>query len=704
MDFHLSVDLHKPGNKYWKFGGGPTSIKSTRNMINKSFKKDTQPTDADILKLVHELEVHQIELELQNEELKVARSAAQDVTDSYTELYDFAPLGYFTLSTKGKIIGANICGSQMLGKDRSVVISRLFDYFVSVHSKPIFNNFLKQIFDNKTKETCEVSLSIQPGFQIDVQLTGTISGNGDHCLVIAIDITDHKQTEDKIQRSETRYHRLFESAKDGILILNAESGMITDVNPFLIDLLGYSKESFIDKEIWEIGFFKDIAANKDKFLELQQKRYVRYENLPLETFDGRKINVEFVSNVYFEGKKEVIQCNIRDITTRVLIEETLKKSEEQLRFISANISDVIWIYNFTQAKLTYISPTIIQFSGYNQNEAIAQGLTKLLSPESAKRVIKDLPIRVCEFLNGIRKTYTDQFQITCKHDIIKWAESVTKYHLAKDESIEIYGVTRDITSRKLVEAEIQFLNEDLQRINAEKDKFFSIIAHDLRGPFSAFFGLTELMVEGFSTMEHLDIQKMAGQMRDSAGNLFSLLENLLRWSRMQRGLDMFVPESHVLMPKIIESLILVMEGASKKEIKVNFDIPENLVVFADGNMLDVIIRNLVSNAVKFTPIGGSITISAKQYSNKSILISIKDTGIGMSKTMIENLFRLDANTSRRGTEGELSTGLGLILCKDFVEKHGGALRVESEEGKGSTFLVLFSGNKDIVDIPNSQKN
>lgn len=667
---------------------------------NKSSIQNLQRSEADILKLVHELEVHQIELELQNEELKKARSAAQDVTDSYTELYDFAPLGYFTLSTKGKIIGANICGSQMLGKDRSVVISRLFDYFVSVHSKPIFNNFLKQIFDNKTKETCEISLSIHTGFQIDVQLTGTISGNGDHCLVIAIDITDHKQSENKIQLSETRYRRLFESAKDGILILDAETGVITDVNAFLIDLLGYTKETFIDKEIWEIGYFRDIAANKDKFLELQQKRYVRYENLPLETIDGRMINVEFVSNVYTEGRKEVIQCNIRDITTRILVEETLKKSNEQLLFISANISDVIWIYNITQAKLTYVSPSVFQFSGYNQNEAIAQGLTKLLSPESAKRVIKELPIRVSEFLNGIRKTYTVQFQITCKYEIIKWAESVTKYQLAKDESIEIYGVTRDITSRKLVEAEIQLLNENLQRINAEKDKFFSIIAHDLRGPFSAFFGLTELIAEGFVTMETLDIQKLAGQMRDSAGNLFSLLENLLRWSRMQRGLDIFVPESHLLMPKIYEIMVLVLEAAAQKKIKVNYDIPENLVVFADSNMLDLIIRNLVSNAVKFTPIGGSITISAKQYSNNTILISIKDTGIGMSKNMIENLFRLDVNTRRRGTEGELSTGLGLILCKDFVEKHGGVLRVESEEGKGSTFLVLFSSSKDSADIPN----
>ena len=585
------------------------------------------------------------------------------------------------------------------GKALSKIKSASFCFFVSDESKSIFNDFLKRIFDDKTKETCDVSLSISSDINIDVHLSGIISGTGKQCLVIATDISDRIQAEKKMLVSETRYRRLFESAKDGILILDAESGMITDVNPFLIDLLGYSKESFIDKEIWDIGFFKDIAANKDKFLELQNMHYVRYDNLPLRTFNGKMINVEFVSNVYLEGKKEVIQCNIRDITTRILVEETLKKSEEQLQFISANISDFIWIYNFAQAKLTYVSPSVFQFTGYIQTETIEQGITKLLSPEWAKKVVNEFPIRASELLNGIRTSYVDQFQITCKDQNIKWIETVIKYQFSKDESVEIYAVSRDITFRKQYEAEIQLKNEDLQRVNAEKDKFLSIISHDLRGPFSAFFGLTELMAEGLSTMEHQDIQNLAIQMHKSAGNLFRLLENLLMWSRMKRGLDIFLPELHLLMPKISEIVALVMDSASKKEIKVNIDIPEDLVVFADRNMLDVIIRNLVSNALKFTPVGGIITISAKKYSNNSILISVKDLGIGMNKKMIDNLFRLDVNTSRRGTEGELSTGMGLILCKDFVEKHGGVLSVESEEGKGSTFLVLLLGNKDCVDIP-----
>ena len=146
--------------------------------------------------------------------------------------------------------------------------------------------------------------------------------------------------EEKLIDSEVRYRRLFESAKDGILMLDAKTGKIIDVNPFLMDLLGFSKEKLVEKEIWEIGFFEDIVANKNKFIELQQQEYVRYENLPLETVDGRKINVEFVSNVYLENHRKIIQCNIRDITKRKKIETGLEKTRKGLAIIKKSSDEV----------------------------------------------------------------------------------------------------------------------------------------------------------------------------------------------------------------------------------------------------------------------------------------------------------------------------------------------------------------------------
>jgi PAS domain S-box-containing protein len=165
---------------------------------------------------------------------------------------------------------------------------------------------------------------------------------------IAQDITSRKRSEEALRTLESRYRRLFETAKDGILILDADTGKIDDVNPFLIELLGYSKENLIGKEIWEIGFFKDIAANKEKFIELQEKEYIRYEDLPLETIDGRKIYVEFVSNVYMVNNRKVIQCNIRDISDRYSAEKELRESEERFRIVSENLIDVVFDWDIKE--------------------------------------------------------------------------------------------------------------------------------------------------------------------------------------------------------------------------------------------------------------------------------------------------------------------------------------------------------------------
>jgi len=173
-----------------------------------------------------------------------------------------------------------------------------------------------------------------------------------------------------------------------------------------------------------------------------------------------------------------------------------------------------------------------------------------------------------------------------------------------------------------------------------------------------------------------------------------LLENLLHWARMQQGLIPFKREHVVLHLIVEESVAMLMDAAKSKKIDILCNIPHEITVFADSNMLQTVIRNLVSNAVKFTPHGGRITITAIVTADKSVKISIKDSGIGMSPEIIDHLFQLDVKTSRNGTDGEPSTGLGLLLCNEFVEKHGGRFNVESDEGKGSTFYFTIPCNKN----------
>ncbi|MEI6436661.1 MAG: hybrid sensor histidine kinase/response regulator [Bacteroidota bacterium] len=237
-------------------------------------------------------------------------------------------------------------------------------------------------------------------------------------------------------------------------------------------------------------------------------------------------------------------------------------------------------------------------------------------------------------------------------------------------------------------------SDDLQKLNAEKDKFFSIIAHDLRSPFHGFLGLTQIIAEELSNMTLNEIQKIAVTMRNSATNMFRLLENLLEWAQMAQGLIPFNPEVVHLPTFMRKSLSMSRESAISKGIELTSDIPDELMVFADPNMLQTIIRNLVSNAVKFTSKGGTINVSAKAAGDSSVEISIKDDGIGMNTEMLGDLFRLDVKTNRDGAEGEPSAGLGLILCKDFIERHGGKLSVESEEGKGSRFSFSISMNSE----------
>ncbi len=242
-----------------------------------------------------------------------------------------------------------------------------------------------------------------------------------------------------------------------------------------------------------------------------------------------------------------------------------------------------------------------------------------------------------------------------------------------------------ITKRN-VNYQLVVKNKIISNINNQKDKFFSIIANDLRGPFNGFLGLTELLAEDLDSMNNDEIKLAAVTMKNSATNLNRLLENLLEWSRMEQGLIPFAPQEIKLKAVVSECIATFEDAAKTKEITINTEISTNTMVFADNNILHAIIRNILSNAVKFTPHGGKIVVHGEEDENKTT-ISITDSGIGMNTIILENLFRLNVQTNRKSTNEEPSTGLGLILCKEFVEKHGGKIWAKSEEKKGTTFFI-----------------
>ena len=255
----------------------------------------------------------------------------------------------------------------------------------------------------------------------------------------------------------------------------------------------------------------------------------------------------------------------------------------------------------------------------------------------------------------------------------------------------IIGTVEDITEIDEAHKELEESNFALQKSNDEKDKFFSIIAHDLRSPFTGFLGLTDYMANQIESMSLKEIKENVLSMKDSAINFHNLLENLLKWSLLQRQMTDFVPEIIELKNSIDSNIKSIQEVADKKWIEIINNVPDSLYISADRNMIHSIFINILTNAIKFTNKRGPITISVNnEISDDFIQISIKDTGVGMNEYTIKKLFDVNSKVvSSRGTDQEEGTGLGLILCKDFIEKHNGKIWVESELDVGSTFYLTM---------------
>ena len=376
---------------------------------------------------------------------------------------------------------------------------------------------------------------------------------------------------------------------------------------------------------------------------------------------------------------------ITDITEQKLVELALKESESRFKNLFDHHSAIMLLIHPDSGLIIEANNAAAHFYGYSKS--VLQTMTideiNLLSSEQVK-------------MKQEQARNNNQNYFVFQHKLATGEERTVEVYSSPinfQEKQILFSIIHDITERKQAEREIETKNEELIKVNIEKDKFFSIIAHDLRGPIGGFMGLTERMAESMSEMTLDELQNITRVMKNSSTNIYSLLGNLLEWSRMQRGLTTFEPVSFILKSKINDIMLITLDSATKKEITVNYTIPDNLEVFADENMLSSIIRNLVANAVKFTPTGGNISISAQAVTGDNILLSITDNGIGMNTNILDNLFNIDVNTSRKGTDGELSTGLGLMICKDFIEKHAGKLKVESEVGKGSSFSFTLPHQK-----------
>lgn len=476
----------------------------------------------------------------------------------------------------------------------------------------------------------------------------------------------------------------------------------------------------------ELGFVKSLN-NLDNFF------YNTYITNVLEKEHSNTLNIMFVTIGILLLLTILIfiinKITSRNLSKRLILEKELSESRDKYRLLTENTIECIWVMNIKESKFTYISPSIYSLRGLTVDEVLKENFEDSLTPESYKKVIDITNKRFPKFLNGDRSKEIvegiDEFQQYCKDGSIIDVEISTKYILdEKTNEVSVIGVSRNITDRILLQKklkkeideknnlieklvvseetlnslnnEIIQKNIDLEKLNLSKDKFFSILSHDLKGPIGTIIELFELIDNNHFTDE--DKSQILSEIKNSIKSISFLLENLLEWSINQiHGLAINI--SSINISNIINNTLTLLHLVLKnKNITLKVDLDPNISVLADEKMFTTITRNILSNASKFTPEYGSISINS-HVSEEYVWIDFKDNGLGMSSDTISKLFEFSSKKIFSGTNGEKGSGLGLIMCKEFIEKNNGKLIIESNVGIGTKVSICLPLSKNNSSIP-----
>lgn len=400
--------------------------------------------------------------------------------------------------------------------------------------------------------------------------------------------------------------------------------------------------------------------------------------------DGTPRTVEVHAYPVFDrdgNLSQVIEYSL-DITERKKLEEALKESEKQYRLLVGNLGEGIVLVD-PDEYFVFVNPATEQIFGVPPGGLTGRNLKEFLLPDQLSRVLMETGKRA----QKEQSTYELDI-ITPDNQRRNLLVTATPQVSSEGAFTGTFGVLRDISERKKVDAELARFTKQLQDSNATKDKFFSIIAHDLKNPFNSILGLTNVLIDEYQKFDKNEIEHTLNTIKRSSEKAFELLENLLLWANSQTGQIIFNPQEFNLQTSLEEIIALLEVQAARKKIRIVIGCAADCLAFGDKQMVQTILRNLISNAIKFTPHGGEVVVSATR-SDDHYEITVKDNGVGIAERDIPKLFKIESKYSTSGTAKEKGTGLGLILCKEFIEKHGGKIWVESEHGKGSRFIFTL---------------
>ncbi len=495
-------------------------------------------------------------------------------------------------------------------------------------------------------------------------------------LFSAQDITDLKKTQEALHAF--RQQTLLQMVSDGLHILD-ENGNVLEANDSFCKLLGYTRQELLNMNVadWDVKFSKEeLLIRIGEFIDNPRSFTTKHR-----ARDGRIWDVEINTAVIAIGSRKCLCASARDITLRKSEESRLRESEEIFHTINNTSPDAIVLLDLN-ATIILANPAACEIFGY-------ESVLQMIGNNILDLFIVEDRIKAFEMLQQISiegMVRNVEYSFLRKNGTSYYCEfSCSTLYDTDGKPRGLLSVTHDITERRHLEDELCRTNLELQRRNAEKDKFFSIIAHDLRSPFTGLLGFTKMMTSEDNILSIEEYANLSKLVRDSVVNLYKLVENLLEWAMFQKGASDFIPIEFGLSEMFIGSIDSIKERARQKGIAIFHESDGIDKIYADEKMISTILRNLLANAVKFTRKGGNVTVRAKETIDGMIEISVTDTGVGIHKDMIDKLFILGEKVGTTGTEGEPSTGLGLILCKEFVEKHNGKIWVESRKNVGSTF-------------------
>ncbi len=594
------------------------------------------------------------------------------------------------LDLEGKITFANPAFRKALGMENEEILNKsLFDFVSPKERKKRGKEFSKLLAKKSTStefplvsksgEEFYVLAKIDPIFDFNNELS--------YYNAILVDITARKESERDIQLIRT----VFEASIDGISVIK-ERKIILANDAFakmfgranIGEIIGSDPLDFCDPgEISVVA--KAIQQSEKKQLQSQR---LEYKGL---TKSGKIIFVEnSLSSFAVDGEIFIVSI-LRDITEKKLAQEKLEQSEKQYRHIVSNINDFLWRAERIDGRLqqVFYTPAVEKILGYKGEEFISNRYLwkKIIHPADRENVLAEL-----------KKIYSDketknaeiEYRAVNKFGNILWLRN--KITIIRDEEgkiVEIVGLVSDITLSRKAEEELKRSAEELKVLNETKDRFLSIISHDLRTPFNSILGYTDLLLNNRELPEEKRVEYIAF-IQDSAKNMLSLVNSLLDWTRLQTGRIKFEPKRINAKLLINKSIGMLNGMAMQKNINLVSNVDVETYVHADENLLLQVFNNLISNAIKFTKPGGSIEVSAKPKIEKNAIeFCVADTGVGIKPEDMDKLFRVDSKFTLEGTAGEKGSGLGLSLVHDIVKKHNGDIWVESEYGKGTKFFFTI---------------